>query len=62
MTGGIGNFLRERRSLKRFRALAPEDRDIVFYAGSESYWPYMADIIGHLTGGLERRHEMSHYR
>ena len=54
MMRGITNFLRERQTLKRFCALAPEDRDIVFYAESESYWPYMADIIGHLTGALER--------
>lgn len=47
--------LKEWRDSRRFKALAPEWRKIVFYAEDGSSYPYFEPIITHLTGSLNRK-------
>lgn len=48
-------FLRAYRDLTRFRALAPEERSLVFYAEDAASWSHFEPILRALTGRPGRR-------
>ena len=46
---GLGSFIKEWRSLSRFRKLSLQDRNIVFYAEDSGSWRYFEPIISELV-------------
>lgn len=43
------------KSYRRFNALPPERRKIVFYSEGRAYWPHLAPLVRELTGRLSTR-------
>ncbi len=54
-TNSFKRLLDEFRELRRFQRLKPCDRDIVFYAESESYFIYFEPFIKHLIQDHNRK-------
>ncbi len=52
--GSIRSFLADWSSARRFSALPPEQRAIVFYAEDGDSWPHFEPIVRELTGTLGR--------
>jgi len=50
----FASFLRAWRASRQFHKQLPARREIVFYAESESYWPYLGPIMEYLAADLGR--------